>query len=130
MTLAQVPSLPYHTHLAIRDTIVDKMGTASKVVNVILRVSELISAAVICGIMGHYLHQLDDANGPYSSRVVYSVALAGISIFLSLVLIPPMRYSFFAFPVDFALFIMWMVCFGLLINVGAPRTSPLLGECC
>lgn len=101
------------------------MGTASRVISVLLRVGELICAAIVCGIMGYYLRALDDANGPYNSRVVYSVAMAGISILLSVVLLPPLKYSFAAFPLDFAIFICWMVCFGLLLNV-SPRHSTML----
>lgn len=93
------------------------MGTASKVVSVILRVSELICASIVTGILGHYLSILDDADIPDDNRIVYAVAIGGISIFFSLVLMPPLRYSFWAFPLDLALFICWMVAFGLLVNV-------------
>lgn len=94
------------------------MGTASKVVSVVLRIGELISACVVCGIMGRYLTlQDDDANAPYNSRIVYAVAMASISIFFCLVLMPPLKYSFLAFPLDLSIFVCWMVCFGLLANV-------------
>lgn len=93
------------------------MGTASKVVSMVLRVGELICACIVCGIMGRYLSLQHDANASYNSRIVYAVAMASISIFFSLVLMPPLKYSFMACPLDFAIFICWMVCFGLLGNV-------------
>jgi len=93
------------------------MGTASKAISMILRVGELICACVVCGIMGHYLSLQNDANASYNSRIVFAVAMASISIFFSLVLMPPLKYSFWAFPLDFAIFICWMVCFGLLENL-------------
>ena len=93
------------------------MFTARRVVSVILRVGELISASIVCGIMGRYLNLREDANAPYSSRLVYTVTLAAISIICSLVLLPPFKYSYMAFPFDYALFICWMVCFGLLTGV-------------
>ena len=93
------------------------MGTASKVISVIFRSGELICASIVTGILGYYLSILDDANASYNTRIVYAVAIGGISIFFSLALMPPMAYSFWAFPLDIALFICWMVAFGLLCNV-------------
>ena len=101
------------------------MGTASKATSLIFRVGELICAAIITGILGYYLNILDDAN-VYNSRIVYAISTGGISIFFSLVLMPPLNYSFFAFLLDFAIFVMWMVAFGLLINVSKERQFPLL----
>ncbi|RVX66735.1 hypothetical protein B0A52_08928 [Exophiala mesophila] len=92
------------------------MGTASKIISVILRVGELVCASIVTGILGYYLSILDDADVPDDGRIVYAVAIGGISIFFSLVLMPPLRYSFWAFPLDLALFICWMVAFGLLCN--------------
>ena len=93
------------------------MGAASKVVSVLLRIGELISACIVCGIMGRYLSLQHDANASYNSRIVYAVAMASISIFFSIVLMPPLKYSFMAFPLDLVLFVCWIVCFGLLVNV-------------
>jgi len=90
------------------------MGLPSQIISVVCRVGELISASVVAGLVGEYLHYINDANAHAGSRFVYTVALAGISIFFSLVLMPPLKYSFWAFPLDLSLFIMWMVSFGLL----------------
>jgi len=90
------------------------MGWASKTLSVCLRVGELISASIVAGLVGSYLHYVNDAGDSESSRMVYTVAIAGISIFFSLVLMPPLKYSFWAFALDFALFVCWMVAFGLL----------------
>jgi hypothetical protein len=100
------------------------MGTTSKVVSVILRVGELICAAIVVGILGRYLDLVHDANANPNVRIIYTIAIGGISIFFSLVLMPPLKYSFWAFGLDFALFICWMVAFGLLINVSI-SISPL-----
>jgi hypothetical protein len=93
------------------------MGTASKIISVIFRVGELISAAIVVGILGRYLDILDDANVDENSRIIYSVCIGAISLFFSMVLMPPLNYSFWACPLDFALFICWMVAFGLQFNV-------------
>lgn len=93
------------------------MGVASKIVSVICRGMELISAAIVAGLVGSYLHRLSNANVGANGRIVYTEVIAGISIGLSIILMPPLKYSFFGFPLDFALFVCWMVDFGLLENV-------------
>lgn len=93
------------------------MGTASRVVSVFFRIMELISATIVAGLLGTYLHYINDAHVGKNGRVIYSIVIAGISIFFSLVLTPPFRYSFYAFPFDFAMFVCWIVAFGLLVNL-------------
>jgi hypothetical protein len=93
------------------------METASQITSVVLRAIELISASIIAGLVGAYLHYVSDAGAKADGRLVYTVAIAGISIFFSVVFMPPLKYSFYGFPLDFALFICWMVAFGLLANV-------------
>jgi len=75
---------------------------------------ELFSAAVVAGLVGEYLHKIDDANQNAGPRTVYAEALAGISLFFSIAYLPPLTYSFYGFFIDFSLFICWMVAFGLL----------------
>lgn len=93
------------------------MGIASQITSVILRAIELISASIILGLVGTYLHYLGNAGADSNGRIVYTMAIAGISVFFSIVFMPPLKYSFYGFPIDFALFICWMVAFGLLDNV-------------
>lgn len=93
------------------------MGTASKGASVFLRFVELVSAAVVAGLIGEYLHNIDNAHAHANSRIVYAITMAGISLVASIVLFPPLNYTFFFFPLDYALFVCWMVVFGLLANV-------------
>jgi hypothetical protein len=93
------------------------MGVASKAVSVTLRVLQLISAAIVAGILGRLLHLVHTAHGHFNNRLVYAITLAGLSIFFSLCLMVPLLYSFLAFPLDLIMFILWMVAFGLLEGV-------------
>jgi hypothetical protein len=93
------------------------MGTASKVCSVILRLIEMASAAIVVGILGRYLSILADANVDAGTRIIYSEVIAGISLFFSIILLPPLRYSFYFFALDFSLFVCWIVAFALLCNV-------------
>ena len=87
---------------------------ASSVLSVALRLMELISAAIVTGIVGKYTHYTNVAHDDAGSRMIYTLAIAGISLAFSLVFMPPFSYSFYGFFVDFALFICWIVAFGLL----------------
>lgn len=97
------------------------MGKTRKIVSVLLRFLELASAAVVAGLVGNYLFR---SFGSPGSRVVYTEAIAGISIVASLALAIPMHLTFYAFPFDFALFLLWIVDFGLLISVCIRHPAP------
>ncbi|KAH6674758.1 hypothetical protein B0J14DRAFT_652942 [Halenospora varia] len=93
------------------------MGTTSKVISCFLRFGELVSASIVLGILGRFTYLVHVGNGNTDSRIIYTMSIAGISILFSMILFPPFMYSFWAFPFDFAMFIMWMVAFGLLEHV-------------
>lgn len=83
----------------------------------ILRFGELASAAIVVGILGKYLSILADADVDAGARIIYSMVIGGISLFFSLVLFPPLKYSFYFFLLDFSFFICWIVAFALLCNL-------------
>ena len=86
----------------------------------ILRFGELASAAIVVGILGRYLSILADADVDAGARIIYSVVIGAITLFFSMVLFPPLKYSFYFFPLDIAFFICWLVAFALLCNVSYP----------
>jgi hypothetical protein len=89
----------------------------SRIVSVCLRIWELVCASVVVGLIGTYLSYLGNAHVT-SGRMDYVIATASLGIIGSLALSPPLRYSFYACPFDFAMFVMWMVAFGLMVDVG------------
>ncbi|KAI9731214.1 MAG: hypothetical protein M1834_005407 [Cirrosporium novae-zelandiae] len=90
------------------------MGAGTKIASVVLRVFECACAIVVTAILGRYIYYVDLANAHAGSRVVYTLSIACISILFSILLGLFTKYSFWLFPVDFALFICWMTAFGLL----------------
>jgi len=93
------------------------MGTAHKVVSACLRVFEFVCAVIILGILARYFYHIDRINAPDNSRLVYAITMASISVVASILLVPPLPYSFYCFAIDFALFVCWIVCFALLEDV-------------
>lgn len=106
------------------------MGTASKVCSMIFRCGELVSACIVAGLLGRYLYFLNVADGNASSRLIYTEVMAGISIILSIILLFPLKFTFYCFPLDFILFICWMVAFGLLYNVSYLILPAAYRVCC
>jgi hypothetical protein len=94
------------------------MGTASKVISVLLRLSELSSSIIVVGLLGRFFYYLNDGpNGDANSRLVYAEVISCLGIFASIILIVPAKYSFYAWPIDVIFFICSIVAFGLLAAV-------------
>ncbi|EFZ01680.1 membrane-associating domain protein [Metarhizium robertsii] len=92
-----------------------------RLVSLILRSAELVFAAIVAGVTGDYLHK-SHASAWDQGRFIYTVVVAGISIFLALIWLFPFSSTFTHWPVDIFISILWWVAFGLLAN--------LLGSSC
>jgi len=90
------------------------MGAASKVFSVILRVGELASSVIVLGIAGHFLWQIGRANSYADAHLIFAIVVASISTVVSILFMVPFSLSFFAFPIDLILFVLWLVTFILL----------------
>lgn len=106
-------------------TLQNTMGTTHKVVLVAFRIFEFVAAAIIVGFLAKYFNLIHSVNGTADSRVIYAISMASISVVASLIFVLPLRYSFSVFPLDLALFICWIVCFALLIDVSILPNSPV-----
>jgi hypothetical protein len=93
------------------------MGVASKVILSCLRVVEFGCACVITGVLGKFFRLLNEIDADKNSRLIFAMSMAVISIFFSIILILPLKYSFYAFALDFAFFVCWITCFALLEDV-------------
>lgn len=87
---------------------------ASQITSTAAHAMELISASIIAGLVGAYLHYISNAGAQVNDQIIYTLAIAGISIFFSIFFMPPLKYSLYGFPIDFALFICWLGCFWTL----------------
>ncbi|PKS08019.1 hypothetical protein jhhlp_006631 [Lomentospora prolificans] len=92
---------------------------ASRILAPLGRLGAFISSVIVAGLVGSFMHRLHTHGLHYGSKITYVIALSGLSIFFSLLLMFPFKFTFWAFPLDFAFFIMWMVAFGLLANLAS-----------
>ncbi|EKG15329.1 hypothetical protein MPH_07457 [Macrophomina phaseolina MS6] len=100
------------------------MGTGTKAFSVILRLGELSSAAIVVGLLGRFFYLLHLA--PHESaegRLIYAEVISCLQIIFSILLLPPLKYSFYAWPLDATLFICSIVAFGLLADLNSSCSS-------
>jgi hypothetical protein len=95
------------------------MGTGSKVFSVLLRVAEFCSSIIVVSLLGRFFYLVNlGPNGSIEDRLIYAQVISCLELLFSLILMPPLKYSFYAWPLDAILFICSMVAFGLLADVG------------
>jgi hypothetical protein len=93
------------------------MGTARKVVILFIRFGELVCGAVVLGILGSFCERINSIDATVDGRIIYAMVVSGITIVYSLLSCALLKLQFFLFPIDFVLFIMWLVAFCLLATV-------------
>jgi len=89
---------------------------ATRAASLFLRFGQFVSAAVVLGIVGHFLrirHKTGD--GP-RGREIFSEVLAAISLLLALLWLLPFTSSMLHAPVDLILSLGWFAAFGALVN--------------
>jgi hypothetical protein len=92
-------------------------GTAHKVLSSCLRVLEFCCSGIILGLLSRFFYLLDQLDGPNDSRLIFALSMAAISVFFTIILVPPVKYSFYCFPIDFSIFVCWITCYALLQDV-------------
>lgn len=100
------------------------MDTVSRALWVLLRLSQLASGAIVLGLLGRWFSALNDsapadaggANEP-DGRLIYAAVIAALTDFAALVFLPPLAYSFWAWPIDLLFFVAWLIAFCLLETV-------------
>jgi len=92
-------------------------GTAHKVISACMRVLAFCCSGIILGLLSRFFYLLDQLDGPTDSRLIFALSMSAISVFFAMVLVPPVKYSFYSFPIDFSLFVCWITCFALLQEI-------------
>ncbi|KAI9035362.1 MARVEL domain-containing protein [Aspergillus affinis] len=92
------------------------MPVVSRLVSIVLRVAEIVCAAVVAGIIGHYLAAFDNIDPWPQARWIYSEVVAGLSILLALIWLIPFSSSFFSWPFDIVISLAWFAAFGILVD--------------
>lgn len=74
------------------------MPIVSRIVSIPLRIAEIAFAAVVAGLVGHYLAQYDEIEPWPQARWIYTEVIAGLSILLALIWLIPFKSGFFTWP--------------------------------
>lgn len=94
-----------------------RTGVAHKVISALLRLGEFACAVIVMGILGRFTYFLSIPQAHADGRIVYAMVVAGIGIVYSFFFCIPFTSLFLGFPVDFILFVMWLVAYCLLQTV-------------
>ncbi|RYP80625.1 hypothetical protein DL769_002370 [Monosporascus sp. CRB-8-3] len=86
------------------------------IVSMIFRTAELVFAAIVAGVNGHYLRMISDTSDWYKARFIYTEVVAGLAMLLALFWLFPFSGSFVHWPVDLFISICWFAAFGVLVN--------------
>jgi len=90
--------------------------------SLLLRIGELAFSATVAGLTGQYLHAIKGERAWDKKRFIYTEVVAALGILFSLLFLLPFAGSFIHWPMDFILFILYMVAFGLLVNFIGPMS--------
>ncbi|KAF7718800.1 Uncharacterized protein PECH_005871 [Penicillium ucsense] len=92
------------------------MPIASRVISIPLRIAEIAFAAVVAGIIGHYLHSFANIDAWAQSRWIYTEVIASLSILLGLLWLLPFAWGFHLWPLDILISFAWFAAFGILVD--------------
>ncbi|CAP61069.1 uncharacterized protein PODANS_3_385 [Podospora anserina S mat+] len=99
------------------------MGATSRVLLVLCRLGELVCGAVVLGLLGQAFSLINDAGVlEPEGRLIYTAVVASLTILDSLIFIVLFAYSYWSFLLDFILFVLWIVAFGLLESLTGIHT--------
>jgi len=91
-----------------------------EILGLILRLAELAFAAIVAGVTGTYLHEVDTDNNDdsawYHARFIYAIVVAAISMLFALIWLIPFIHRILHWPLDILMSILWFVAFGLIVD--------------
>ncbi|KAF2421561.1 hypothetical protein EJ08DRAFT_653392 [Tothia fuscella] len=88
----------------------------TRMLSFIFRFVEFVSAAVVLGIVGHFLRIRHKTGTGPRGREIYTEVVAAISVVLSLVWLLPFTANIMHYPLDVILSFAWFAAFGALVN--------------
>ncbi|KAL3471010.1 marvel domain-containing protein [Aspergillus californicus] len=92
------------------------MPVISRVVSIVLRVTEIAFGAVVAGIFGWFLHKFGDADVWPEPRWIYTEVVAAISILFGIIWLIPFSSGFFTWPLDLLISMAWFAAFGVQVD--------------
>jgi len=89
-----------------------------RIVSLVLRVAELVFAAIVVGVTGDYIHTTDNYETSWDlGRFIYTEVVAALAILLAILRLFPFASHFFTWPVDLFVSACWWASFGLLVDL-------------
>ncbi|KAF9698822.1 hypothetical protein EKO04_003156 [Ascochyta lentis] len=86
----------------------------SRIISIALRFAQFVSAAIVLGLTAYFLHQREAHNIGPMSRLIYSIIIAAISLWLALLWMILPHSTIVHFVTDLLFCAAWFAVFGLL----------------
>ncbi|KAH7382116.1 hypothetical protein BKA66DRAFT_463746 [Pyrenochaeta sp. MPI-SDFR-AT-0127] len=100
------------------------MGTGTKVFSVLLRFGEFCSSIIVVALLGRFFYLLHIPSGTSTDgRLIYAQVISCLELIASMILFVPLKYSFYAWPLDAIFFVCSIVAFGLLADLNSSCSS-------
>ncbi|TGO23697.1 hypothetical protein BPAE_0124g00290 [Botrytis paeoniae] len=86
----------------------------------VLRVGQFAFSTIVVGLTSSHLHSARAEPSWSKKRFIYTDVIAALGLFFSLFFMLPFTWNFIHWPIDFLMFVMYMIAFGLLVDFITP----------
>ena len=87
------------------------------ILGITLRIAELVFAAIVAGVTGAYLHDVNSSDAGEQARFIYTEIVAALGLLFGLLWLLPLIGGFGNWPGDIFLSALWWIAFGVLVDV-------------
>lgn len=92
----------------------------------VFRIGQFAFSTIVVGLTSSHLHSARTEPSWSKKRFIYTDVVAALGLFVSLFFMLPFTWNFIHWPIDFLMFVMYMIAFGLLVDVSyvSPHSIP------
>ncbi|KAM0169696.1 hypothetical protein ACHAPF_009711 [Botrytis cinerea] len=80
------------------------------------RIGQFAFSTIVVGLTSSHLHSARTEPSWSKKRFIYTDVVAALGLFVSLFFMLPFTWNFIHWPIDFLMFVMYMIAFGLLVD--------------
>ncbi|KAF2703915.1 hypothetical protein K504DRAFT_485401 [Pleomassaria siparia CBS 279.74] len=88
----------------------------ARITSILLRFSQFVCAAVVLGLVAHFLNLRHEYGIGPLGRSIYTIVIASLSVLFSLVWLIPTTASMLHYPFDLLMSAAWFAAFGVLVD--------------
>jgi uncharacterized membrane protein len=90
-----------------------------RILSIIFRAAELAFGIIVLGISAWWINN-SDASSWANGRMIYTLVVACLAVLAALIWFIPTAHSFTHYGLDFVMFTLFIISFGLVVGVSFP----------